>query len=135
MEKTLEKLREKKIKATPQRLAVLEYLRSGYIHPSAEEIYGALKPQCPSLSLATVYNALDALVKAGAVNRLTIDDRHTNYEYGRAPHAHFLCRSCGRIYDLPPGGTDVRYGHRIEKAYYQGLCRKCLPKKGRKNKI
>ncbi|MDR2431154.1 MAG: transcriptional repressor [Candidatus Margulisbacteria bacterium] len=126
----LERLREKKVKATPQRLAVLEYLRSGYIHPSAEEIYKKLKPLCPSLSLATVYNTLEALVDAGAVNRLTIDARRTNYEYGRAPHAHFLCRVCGEIYDMPirRAGAAVLRGHKIEKTwqYHQGVCRKCL---------
>ena len=54
--------KEKKLKLTPQRLAVYKYLISTKEHPSAETIYTALQPTYPTMSLATVYKALKTLV-------------------------------------------------------------------------
>ncbi|GBR72245.1 ferric uptake regulation proteins [Candidatus Termititenax spirochaetophilus] len=111
----------------------MHYLKSGHIHPSAEAIYKHLKPAHPSLSLATVYNTLEVLVEAGEIVRLTIDAQRTNYEYGRTPHDHFWCRSCGRIYDIPAARArqpKFLRGHRVEHSvqYHHGVCRECLPK-------
>src|SRR5262249_13117679 len=47
---------------TRQREAVYAYLRSVDCHPSAEQVYAAVKEQIPHISLATVYKALEALV-------------------------------------------------------------------------
>ena len=46
--------KEKKLKLTPQRLAVYQYLKSTNEHPSAETIYNALQATYPTMSLATV---------------------------------------------------------------------------------
>ncbi|MDR1998232.1 MAG: transcriptional repressor [Candidatus Margulisbacteria bacterium] len=133
---TVETLRRKKVKATPQRIAVVELLKAERIHPSAEEIYRLLKPACPSLSLATVYNTLEVLVEAGEIRRLTIDAKRTNYEYARPPHDHFWCRLCGRIFDVPGRmkRPDFLTGHKVEQSsrYYKGICRDCV--KQNKNK-
>ncbi|PHJ36752.1 hypothetical protein P378_20455, partial [Desulforamulus profundi] len=61
----INKLKNLGLKLTPQRLAILNLLEGNAKHPSAEEIYNQLKPQYPSLSLATVYNTLEILAKAG----------------------------------------------------------------------
>ena len=46
--------KEKKLKLTPQRLAVYQYLKSTTEHPSAETIYNGLQATYPTMSLATV---------------------------------------------------------------------------------
>jgi Fur family peroxide stress response transcriptional regulator len=58
-------LRKTGLRATPQRMAIWDYLITSDEHPSAIEIFTRLKPQFPSLSLATVYNTLDVLVGMG----------------------------------------------------------------------
>ena len=63
MEDIILTFKEKKLKLTPQRLAVYQYLKSTREHPSAETIYKALQPNYPTMSLATVYKTL-ILVKA-----------------------------------------------------------------------
>ena len=57
MENITSIFREKKLKLTPQRLAVYKYLMSTNEHPSAEIIYKSLQPEYPTMSLATVYKA------------------------------------------------------------------------------
>ena len=53
--------KEKKLKLTPQRLAVYKYLMNTKEHPSAEVIYKAIQADFPTMSLATVYKALKTL--------------------------------------------------------------------------
>ena len=55
--------KEKKLKLTPQRLAVYQYLKSTTEHPSAETIYNGLQATYPTMSLATVYKTLKTLVE------------------------------------------------------------------------
>lgn len=89
------------VKPSVQRLAVMDYLLQHRTHPTVEEIHQALVADIPTLSKATVYNTLRLLVDKGAVLQLTIDERQTCYDGDTSPHGHFLCRHCGRIYDIP----------------------------------
>ena len=57
-------LRQHGLKVTPQRIAILKLLYSGG-HFNGEQIYNELKKSEPSISLSTVYNALNTLEKAG----------------------------------------------------------------------
>ena len=50
---------------TPQRHAILSYLMNSMTHPTADEIYRALSPEFPSMSVATIYNNLRLFVDAG----------------------------------------------------------------------
>jgi len=93
-------LRKAGLKVTPQRLAILSFLEDNTSHPSAEEIYRALKPRFPSLSPATVYNTLDALIYAGVLQEVNIDPARRRVDPNPKPHTHFLCTRCGRVYDL-----------------------------------
>ncbi len=52
------KLREKSYRITPQRLAVLKILAGSEGHPSVEKIYGKVKRDFSTTSLATVYKTL-----------------------------------------------------------------------------
>lgn len=97
----VDKLKRMGLRATPQRVAVLAFLQGNASHPSAEQIFEALKPMMPSLSLATVYGTLEALVRGGEIQELAIDPERKHFDPDPRPHNHFLCRSCGRIYDFP----------------------------------
>jgi Fur family peroxide stress response transcriptional regulator len=61
---------------TRQRAAVFDYLRSVESHPTADQVFNAVRPQIPKLSLATVYKALEALVDAGLAAKLTDREVH-----------------------------------------------------------
>ena len=64
---SINKLKNERIRITPQRIAILEYLYESDAHPTADEIYQALADRFPSMSAATVYNNLHLFIKLGFV--------------------------------------------------------------------
>jgi len=102
MERTAEALQSKGFRLTPHREAVHAYLASVNHHPTAEEVYLAVKSQGSRLSLATVYNALEALVEAGLASKFAFGDGSARYDIRTDQHDHIHCLGCGRLRDLPP---------------------------------
>jgi len=121
------------IKPSVQRLAVMEYLNEHHTHPTADEIYNALVGKIPTLSKTTVYNTLRLFVRQGAAAMLTIDGHNACFDGVTAPHAHFHCRCCGHVFDVPAGSLLqesaglLPEGFRTESVdlYYRGLCNQC----------
>ena len=125
----LQTLRDRGLRRTPQRIAVLCVLYENPSHPSAEEIYQAARARIPVLSLATVYNILKVLTAAGAVQSMSCADGRFRYDARMDPHGHFNCRKCGNIIDvnadfIPEGEID---GHLIQSCQVQcfGVCAAC----------
>ncbi len=86
---------------TKQRAAVFAYLRTVTIHPTAEQVFAAVRQQLPNISLATVYKALEALVDARLAARLADDaGGPTRYDGNPRPHYHLRCERTGRLADL-----------------------------------
>lgn len=94
----VEILRKKGLKVTPQRLAVLKLLSKGG-HYSGEQIFEELKKNEPSISLSTVYNALEALESAGIINSFEANGI-TWYEMRRNPHVNVICEDKNEIIDV-----------------------------------
>lgn len=127
-----------RFKRTPQRLAILDFLEGNTSHPSAEDIYRSVGKKYRAMSLATVYNTLNAFTKAGSLRELTIDPSRKRYDPDTSSHNHFLCIRCGKIMDIPartsPGVPDelardlTVLGSHIE---YYGHCASCTRKKKR----
>lgn len=85
---------------TRQRAAVFDYLRSVNSHPTAEEVFSAVRQQLHKISLATVYKALEALVDCQMANKLAYTDGPARYDCRRDAHYHLRCLKTGRIRDL-----------------------------------
>jgi len=96
----VEKYRLLKIKLTPQRLAILDYLNENKSHPSAETIYKAVSKQFPTMSFATVYNTLETLLNKGSIRELKIEAGKKRYDHDIKPHHHIICVKCNKIVDL-----------------------------------
>ena len=92
--------REKKLKLTPQRIAVYKYLQSTKEHPSAETIYKALQLEYPTMSLATVYKALKTLVDVKLVQEINIGESNFRYDGNVHPHSHIQCIVCEKVDDV-----------------------------------
>lgn len=124
------------IKPSVQRIAIMEYLLQHRTHPAVEDIYDALSKKIPTLSKATVYNTLKMLTQKGVARQLTIDEQCTHYDGELGPHAHFLCSSCGKLYDIGLRDTsaecaaNVPTGFRVETSelYLRGICPQCAKK-------
>lgn len=119
---------------TRQRVAVFEYLKGVEHHPTAEEVFLAVKPALPKISLATVYKSLEALADCGLISKLTFGDSSARYDIRTDHHYHTHCLVCGRISDLEakeqdqllkaitaPSDFEVK-GYRLELL---GYCQKC----------
>lgn len=132
--KSYDRLLKYNIKPSMQRIAIMEYLMEHRTHPSADEIFTSLSPSMPTLSKTTVYNTLKLFSEQGAAQMLTIDERNVNFDADTSRHAHFLCKNCGRIYDLtiPIQEKSVEGlqmdGHEVTEIhyYYKGICKNCL---------
>ena len=94
-------LRERGLRVTEPRVAVLGYLVSTDSHPTAEEVEEAVNAGGPILSRASVYNVLHSLSRAGLVAGMSVTDGAARYDAHVAPHHHLVCRSCGRVEDVP----------------------------------
>jgi Fe2+ or Zn2+ uptake regulation protein len=88
------------LRSTAQRQEVLAVLLARRDHPTAEEVFIRAKRRMPDISMATVYNCLDALVKCGLVRLVTVDRGAARFCPNMAEHSHFRCEACGRIYDI-----------------------------------
>jgi len=139
MREKIGNLRDKGIVLTLQRLAVLEML-SGSVHATAEEVYESVREKYPTISRGTVYSCLDTLKRAGEIQELTIRKEKGCFDFYPHNHHHFLCRNCGRIFNVevtcPIAEKGEIKGHRVDEfqAYFYGVCRECRKgaKRGRR---
>ncbi len=139
MREEIRRLKEKGLVITPQRLAVLECLSDKNLHLSAEEIYRKLKQKYPTLSLATVYTALEALKKAVEIQELNLLKGISCYDPRAEPHHHFFCENCHRILNIeiscPVAQAGFINGHYVKtvQACFYGICAHCVGGAGREN--
>jgi Fur family peroxide stress response transcriptional regulator len=134
VEHAVDQLKSGGVRMTPQRYAILEFLVESQIHPTADDIFRALSPHYPSLSVATVYNNLKLFVDAGLVKELTYGDDSSRFDADLSDHYHAICTRCGSMVDFehPPVkaveeaaalSTGFRVqGHRME---IYGVCPTC----------
>jgi len=95
-----ERLATSGLRLTPQREHVYNVLLGERDHPTAEQVFLRAKTDMPDISIATVYNCLDALVKCGLVKQVNLDRGATRFCPNMHEHCHFYCESCGGVYDI-----------------------------------
>lgn len=89
----------KGIKATPQRIAVYEALLS-LKHPSAETVLEKVKSISPTVTVATVYNTLDCLAKAGVIEKVLTMDNKMYFDTDLTRHYHLYSEETHEIRDF-----------------------------------
>ena len=82
-----------------QRELVLQKVEELCDHPTAEEIFDKAAPECPGLSLGTVYRNLNSLVEAGKVRRVSIPGKADRFDHTLCWHSHLYCTVCGSVTD------------------------------------
>ena len=92
------------LRSTPQREVVYGVLLKKRDHPTADEVFARVKAERPGISLATVYNCLEALVSCDLVRTVNFERSPTRYGPNLRPHAHFHDVQTGKTHDvdLPP---------------------------------
>lgn len=89
------------LRMTRQRSEVYRVLTEKRDHPTAGEVFERAKRNMPGISLATVYNCLEALVQHGAVRQVNFERESSRYCPNIAEHGHFHDEVSGRIFDVP----------------------------------
>ncbi|MDR2081071.1 MAG: transcriptional repressor [Campylobacteraceae bacterium] len=106
-------LKERRLKATPQRMSMLKILNQ-HTHPSIEELYEELRKEFPTVSLATVYKNLNILKQTGMVVEINGNGRQ-KLDIFVHPHAHIICKNCGVIEDFDFMDSVYKYKKELEK--------------------
>ena len=89
------------LKYSRQREYIKSCLAATDTHPTANDIYLAVKEEYPKISLGTVYRNLSLLVELGEAKRLTDTNGTDHFDAITRPHAHFVCAACQQIRDFP----------------------------------
>ncbi len=119
---------------TAQRDLVLRVVEESCDHPSAETIYTRCRERMPEISLGTVYRNLKVLVELGKIREVSILNAGDRYDKTIGLHAHFRCKSCGVVLDVPAKDLDrlesavqSMTGYQIDgtEVLFVGLCDRC----------
>lgn len=91
-----------KLRATPERFAVLDAVLQSQGHFDAEGLYYRMISNGTKVSKATVYNTLDLLQQCGLVSKYRFAEMTTRYEktFDRPSHHHLICLECGDIIEF-----------------------------------
>ena len=99
---TVQVLRERGHKATPQRLMILSSLRHAEGHLTAGEILAKVRLDYPYVDVSTVYRTLGVLKELRLITEADMGTGDMTYEWVRqqARHHHLICRQCGAVASL-----------------------------------
>jgi Fur family transcriptional regulator, peroxide stress response regulator len=99
VESYLDALKRGGYRITEQRRAVCNYLGQTESHPTPSDVYAAVNQIHPEISLATVYNTLNALRDLGAIVEISVGGEHTHYDTNPSPHINLICLRCDQVFD------------------------------------
>jgi Fe2+ or Zn2+ uptake regulation protein len=88
------------LRMTRQRQEIYRILIEQRNHPTANEVFMRAKDHLPNLSLATVYNCLEALVQHGIIRQVNFERESSRYCPNLREHGHFHDAATGVIHDI-----------------------------------
>ncbi|HJB96972.1 MAG TPA: transcriptional repressor [Candidatus Acutalibacter pullicola] len=126
---------EKRENFSRKRMAILNALQETDVHPTADWVYARLKPRYPNLSLGTVYRNLKKFCENGRAVSVGVINGQEHFDGRVDPHAHFVCKQCGAVLDVPEEFFQeedfvrlfAKYRLQVENArvLFEGLCPQC----------
>jgi len=125
-------LRQCNLKATPQRLAILELIDS-YGHINIDKLYEEVKNKFNSISLATIYKNINAMINNMLIKEVKIPHKKSVYEITKKDHSHLVCQVCSDVLDIDVDTNNIV--NEISKKYdfyvnhndlvVSGICKNC----------
>jgi Fur family transcriptional regulator, peroxide stress response regulator len=135
LDNIIAKLRQRKFRITPQRIAVLKVFLLSNDHPSVEQVHEQVRIDFPTTSLATVYKTVSLLKEVGEIFEIGFTDGRNRYDGKKPyPHAHLICTKCKTIIDPEVSSLDrltvevaQSSGYRIlsHQLEFFGICPAC----------
>jgi Fur family peroxide stress response transcriptional regulator len=139
-EAIIHKLKERGLRITPQRLAIIDVLvEKGHLHPGAYYIHREARKKGKGLSLSTAYATIKEFSRYGIIKTLQFEGVENRCECNLDEHINLICERCGKIIDykapLSVDQNDVakKAGFTItnSRLEYYGYCRDCSQDKRR----
>ena len=81
--------------------AVLDVVWARENHPTALEVYEAVKRVRPRMGLASVYRILHHLVEQEYIKEIGRGEERSRYDGNVSRHDHAVCTTCGALLDVP----------------------------------
>ena len=101
------KLIEKGLRITPQRIAIYEAILKLNNHPTADEIIAFIRPYHSNIAIGTVYKVLESLVENGLIKKVKTERDVMRYDAIVENHHHLYDAESDRIADY--------YNHEINE--------------------
>jgi len=129
--------RQSGLPVTTQRRAVFEAIRDCHDHPTAEQVYRAVRSELPQISRMTVHRILGTFVSLGLVAKTCHPGSSARFDPKIYQHHHLVCLDCGRIIDVEdPRLNDIPWPdvppHQFEiedcQVQFRGRCARCRQK-------
>jgi Fur family peroxide stress response transcriptional regulator len=125
-------LRQYNLKATPQRLAIIESI-DNYGHINIDKLYEEVKNKFNSISLATIYKNINAMIKNSLLTEVKIPHEKSVYEIVKDEHSHLVCEKCAQVMDIKVDTNDIvnnissKYDFIINQSdlVLSGICKNC----------
>lgn len=134
-ETTLDReLRGAGLRATRQRLTVLQALAQRDDAVTAQDLHMELRQAGEGIGLTTVYRTLQALAEAGFLDTFAREGEQAFRRCGSAHHHHLVCEVCNRVDEIAADAverwvTDVAARHDFQvtghRADIVGICQAC----------
>jgi Fur family peroxide stress response transcriptional regulator len=119
---------------TVQRRIILEVLAGRTDHPTADQVFAAVRARLPDVSRTTVYRVLDTLVRLGLAVKTPHHGAAVRFDPRTERHHHLVCSRCDRVIDLHAPELNAlrlpdtrRLGFEIDdfSLHIRGLCADC----------
>lgn len=92
---------ERGLRCTRQRRDLYMALFATNSHPTADNLFQQLSQTTADISLATVYNTLEALCHAGLVQKIAGPGGSARYDATVDDHVHLRDHTTGQVVDVP----------------------------------
>ena len=130
--------REHGLALTVQRRIILETLAARTDHPTADQVYDAVKGVVRGVSRTTVYRVLETFVGLGVVAKVSNPQARARFDADTGRHHHLICTGCDTVMDCHderlnrievPAEIDAGFEVRDFSLAITGLCECCRREK------
>lgn len=135
MDSYRQQLKKRGLKATPKRLAIIEFFAQRDRILTPEEVWAPLKEKFGQFGLPSIYRNLEMLADCGILIKIHQFDNKRYYAlchhaHGEEHHHHIVCMSCGKVGEFEDCHLEqIRRvnGFKVLRHFVQleGICAQC----------
>lgn len=140
LDDVVHRLRDRGVRVTGPRRAVVQALLEAGSHVTAERLLARVHAGHPEVSASSVYRTMDLLSEVGVVRHVHLGHGPAEYHLTEEEHAHLVCDGCGQVAELAPELSRSfvrrvrdRLGFQLELGHFAltGRCDRCAGEQAR----